>query len=94
MQESTRWFRWTVVLLALHMSEQLMFGIGELAALNSGAQDPIGARFGWRCFRRPRGRSRRCRCNGAHYASVPDGGAPGHLPGLMYVSMNFCRSSA
>ena len=33
MKDSTVWFGWTVVILVLHMSEQLLFGIGELAPL-------------------------------------------------------------
>ena len=33
MQPSTRWFGWIALIAPLHMSEQLLFGIGELAAL-------------------------------------------------------------
>ena len=30
MKASTRWFGWTTLMLPFHMSEQLIFGIGEL----------------------------------------------------------------
>ena len=43
MKKSTRWFGWTVVLLALHLSEQLLFGIGELATLKR----VPGVYYGW-----------------------------------------------
>jgi hypothetical protein len=43
MKSSTRWFGWTVVLLALHMSEQLVFGIGELTALKR----ILAVYYGW-----------------------------------------------
>jgi len=33
MRASTRWFGWTALMLPLHMSEQLIFGIGELATM-------------------------------------------------------------
>jgi len=33
MNNSTRWFGWIALTLPLHMSEQLLFGIGELAML-------------------------------------------------------------
>ena len=33
MQPSTRWFGWIALIAPLHMCEQLIFGIGELAAL-------------------------------------------------------------
>ena len=33
MQLSTRWFGWIVLIAPLHMSEQVLFGIGELATL-------------------------------------------------------------
>ena len=33
MQPSTRWFGWIALIAPLHMSEQLLFGIGELATL-------------------------------------------------------------
>src|SRR5215469_13904801 len=33
MQPSTRWFGWIALIAPLHMCEQLLFGIGELAAL-------------------------------------------------------------
>jgi hypothetical protein len=33
MKSTTRWFGWTAVMLPLHMGEQLLFGISELAAL-------------------------------------------------------------
>jgi hypothetical protein len=32
-KESTRWFGWTILMLPLHMGEQLLFGIGELTTL-------------------------------------------------------------
>jgi hypothetical protein len=33
MKSTTYWYGWTALMLPLHMSEQLMFGIGELAML-------------------------------------------------------------
>ena len=33
MKNTTRWFGWTALMLPLHMSEQLLFGIGELAMI-------------------------------------------------------------
>lgn len=42
-KNSIVWFGWTVVLLALHMSEQLVFGIGELAAIKR----ILAVYYGW-----------------------------------------------
>src|SRR5262249_5426987 len=43
MKSSARWFGRTVAILAVHMSEQLMFGIGELAPLKR----PVAAYYTW-----------------------------------------------
>jgi hypothetical protein len=47
MKDSTRWFGWIVVINALHMLEQLAFGIGELATLKR----ILAVYYGW--FRQP-----------------------------------------
>jgi len=47
MKNSTRWFGWIVVITALHMSEQLVFGIGELAIIKR----ILAVYYGW--FQQP-----------------------------------------
>ncbi|HTS35910.1 MAG TPA: amidohydrolase family protein [Candidatus Solibacter sp.] len=47
MQPSTRWFGWIALIAPLHMCEQLIFGIGELAALKR----ILAHYYGW--FRQP-----------------------------------------
>lgn len=47
MRASTRWFGWTALMLPLHMSEQLIFGIGELATIRR----VLAVYYGW--FQQP-----------------------------------------
>ena len=43
MNATTRWFGWLVVILPLHMLEQMAFGLDELARL----RQVLGIYFGW-----------------------------------------------
>jgi len=47
MKNSTRWFGWIVVIAALHITEQLVFGIGELAQVKR----MLAVYYGW--FQQP-----------------------------------------